>query len=102
MENVWGGGSSDAWTGVHLEADLQWVHQVHAHRSGLKEVVTSLVENAADVVSGGGKVSIRTTANEYEVILEVADDGPGIEPDVVKRIFEPFSLPKDRPAPVWD
>lgn len=53
-----------------------------------------MVENAVAVLSEGGKVSLSTRCVNNEVILEVADNGPGIEPADLKRIFEPFFTTK--------
>jgi signal transduction histidine kinase len=46
--------------------------------------------NAVQAQPDGGTVSIRASARDGEVELEVADTGPGIAPELLARIFEPF------------
>ena len=94
MEHHWSSDSGNPWSGIQLEADLQWVPPMYAHVSGLKEAISSLVENAVAVLPEGGKVSLTTRCVNNEVILEVADNGPGIESADLKRIFEPFFTTK--------
>lgn len=94
MEHHWSSDSGNPWSGIQLEADLQWVPPMYAHVSGLKEAISSLVENAVAVLPEGGKVSLTTRCVNNEVILEVADNGPGIESADLKRIFESFFTTK--------
>jgi two-component system cell cycle sensor histidine kinase/response regulator CckA len=83
---------------------------VRADRGQLDTAVMNLVVNARDAVrgKGGGTVRIRTarvtqedarslgypTAQGDQALIEVADDGPGIAPDVMAKIFEPFFTTK--------
>lgn len=94
MEQLWAGDAGQPRTGVHLEADLQWVPPVHAHLTSLSETVVSLIENAVSALPEGGKVSLHTRYNKDQVILEIADNGAGIEPADLSRIFEPFFTTK--------
>lgn len=94
MEHLWAGESSQTRSGIQLEADLQWVPPVHAHLNSLKETVIGLVENAVAALPEGGKVALRTRENEGEVVLEVSDDGAGIDPGQLQHIFEPFFTTK--------
>jgi signal transduction histidine kinase len=56
-----------------------------------KQALMNLLVNAAQVLTGGGHVTVRTRAGAAgEAVLEVEDDGPGIPPDVKERIFEVF------------
>ena len=53
-----------------------------------------MVENAVAALPEGGKVSLRTRCVSDEVVLDVADNGAGIDPADLKRIFEPFFTTK--------
>ncbi len=64
-------------------------------RSG--EVVSALVNlivNAIDAMPGGGAITLRTRKEREGALIEVADEGPGMPPDVQARIFEPFFTTK--------
>jgi signal transduction histidine kinase len=69
----------------------------------IKQVLINLVRNAAEAVEGGGTVTLRARGGraplqgaEREVaILEVADTGKGIPPDVEARLFDPFFTTKE-------
>ena len=69
----------------------------------LKQVLINLVQNAADSIGKDGAVTLRlrldtrplSNHNTEVVILEVADTGKGIPPDVEKRLFDPFFTTKE-------
>ena len=60
----------------------------------LQQVFLNLLVNAEQALlhsRGGGKVSIRTyQPSPQRVAFEVADDGPGVAPEIASRIFDPF------------
>ncbi len=58
-----------------------------ARRDELVEVLVNLCENARDALARTVTISARETADG--VVLEVADDGRGIPPDALPRVFEP-------------
>ncbi|WP_129675108.1 ATP-binding protein [Candidatus Chloroploca sp. Khr17] len=60
----------------------------------LNQVWTNLIVNAADALKGSGTIKIITRCEHNFAMVEVADDGPGIPPDVLPRIFEPFFTTK--------
>jgi signal transduction histidine kinase len=66
-----------------------------ASGSELNQVWTNLIDNAIDAVNGDGTITIRTRHDADTVIIEIADDGPGIPEHVQSRIFEPFYTTKD-------
>ena len=84
--------------------------QVRVDRGQLETAVMNLAVNARDAVRahGGGTVTIRTArvtqeqarelgyaaAQGEQALIEVADDGPGIPPEVMDKIFDPFFTTK--------
>ncbi len=56
----------------------------------LRRMFTNLIENAINYTPGGGQVSVRTHANNGHVVLEIIDNGIGIEQDAVPHIFDRF------------
>jgi signal transduction histidine kinase len=53
---------------------------------GVSQVVASLLDNA--LMHGDGRVTIRTSQTPRSVVVEVKDEGKGVPPDLVHRIFE--------------
>lgn len=54
------------------------------------EVIGILVDNAAKYTPPGGKISVRTSRRRGDIVIEVADNGPGIPADELPSIFERF------------
>ena len=72
--------------------------RVTAYGGELNQVWTNLLDNAIDAVSSSevsGRITLRTGCERDRVLVEVADDGPGIPPENHARIFEPFFSTKD-------
>ncbi|MGB9348452.1 MAG: ATP-binding protein, partial [Pseudolabrys sp.] len=65
------------------------------HDSRLGQVVSNLVDNARSFSPPGGTVRITCRRLKDEVEILVDDDGPGIRPDALDKIFERFYT--DRP-----
>lgn len=56
----------------------------------LEWATEALVRNAIDALSGrGGTITISVAGDDGSAVLRVADDGPGIDPEIRARIFEP-------------
>ncbi|PYU13698.1 MAG: hypothetical protein DMG37_09890 [Acidobacteria bacterium] len=68
--------------------------RVMANGSELNQVWTNLIDNAADAMKGSGTLTIRTAHENDFVLVEIADNGPGIPPEVKSRIFDPFFTTK--------
>jgi signal transduction histidine kinase len=81
--------------GIEVTADLPSdLPRVPGHGGELNQVWTNLLDNAADAAGDGGHVQVRAHADGDGVLVEVVDDGPGIPPEVLPRIFEAFFTTK--------
>jgi PAS domain S-box-containing protein len=60
----------------------------------LQQVLMNLVLNARDSMQDGGDLTIRTTQQGGEVVLEVADTGRGIPKEQIHKIYDPFFTTK--------
>ncbi len=58
--------------------------------SRIEQVLSNLIENACKYTPSGGCVDLLWTENDAEVVLEVRDNGPGIEAEHLPRLFERF------------
>lgn len=70
------------------------VPRVQAFGRELNQVWTNLLTNAADAVSDGGVIVIRTRCDAAWAIVEIEDDGPGIPHDIQSKVFDPFFTTK--------
>lgn len=61
-----------------------------------RQVMVNIVKNALDALEeqGGGRVSVSTGVDGGYARVTVEDDGPGISPEVMRRVFEPFFTTK--------
>jgi len=71
---------------VDVDANLPLVF---CDRTRIREVVLNLLSNAARFTDRGG-VTIRARQDEEDVVVSVADTGPGISEEDGKRLFQPF------------
>ena len=83
---------------VHREYDPD-LPLIEAYGSELNQVWTNIIDNAVAAMgmsaAGGGVLTLKTYAQGSNVVVEIADDGPGISPEVQKRMFEPFFTTKE-------
>lgn len=66
--------------GLTTQGDAERIHQV----------VSNLIENAVRHSPEGGTVLISARQDSDNVILQVADEGPGVQPEERERVFERF------------
>jgi len=60
----------------------------------LNQVFMNILNNAIQAIKGEGKIWIKTIKDDSNIKISIRDSGRGIEPDVQKRIFEPFYTTK--------
>ena len=82
---------------IDLEVRLgKGVSRVRGSAGELQQVFLNLINNAADAMPGGGKLTVITKVNPYTHMVEAifADTGTGIPQEVADRIFDPFFTTK--------
>ena len=67
---------------------------VNSFGSELNQVWTNIIDNAIDAMGGNGELRVRTYREDSCVVVEIADNGPGILPEIKPHIFEPFFTTK--------
>jgi signal transduction histidine kinase len=68
--------------------------RIPAYPSELNQVWTNLVDNALAAMDGSGRLTVRTARDGDSMLVEVGDTGPGIPPELQRRVFEPFFTTK--------
>ena len=61
----------------------------------LSLAIRNLIQNAIDASSEDAEVHVRMTANRQEWIIQIADTGHGMDPEILRRIGEPFFTTKE-------
>jgi signal transduction histidine kinase len=79
---------------VDLDAELP---QVHCDGAQIEQVLLALVMNAMDAMPRGGNLWLRSRSlpQSRQVELQVRDDGCGIPPELLPKLFEPFLTTKE-------
>ncbi|HTR14481.1 MAG TPA: ATP-binding protein [Roseiarcus sp.] len=77
-------------TSAVIDADDIQIEQV------LANLMRNAMEAAAHSVLGSGSVQATLSSSSGSVRIEIEDNGPGVAPDIVERLFEPFETTKRR------
>ena len=77
---------------MHVAPDLE----AYIDGAKIERVLINLMKNAVQAMRDGGHLVVRAAAEDGEVIVEVADDGPGMSEEVRSRLFEPFFTTKEK------
>ncbi len=85
----------DVGVDVRFEGNRAETFSVPGHDSRLGQVISNLLTNAQSFSKSGGRVRIVCRRLKSEIEIVVDDDGPGIRPDALERVFERFYT--DRP-----
>ncbi len=57
----------------------------------LRRVFFNLVQNATEAMPDGGKILLRFSQSDADIVTEIEDTGVGIAPEIADRLFEPFA-----------
>jgi two-component system NtrC family sensor kinase len=84
--------------GVRIVAALAGASPpILGHANALQQVLLNLIMNARDALAGSGEIKVATGVSPEQpdrIWLRVADTGPGIPPEAMSRIFDPFYTTK--------
>ncbi len=79
----------------YIELDLGCeVAEIFLDQREIKQLLTNLVRNGLEAMLPGGVLTIRTGCTGKEVVMSVADQGSGIDPQIMDKIGKPFFTTK--------
>ena len=82
--------------GVSVEREYEkGLPKIWANAGELNQVWTNLLDNAADVLVGRGRIAVRAFREVDGITVQIVDDGPGIPPEILAHIFDPFFTTKE-------
>jgi signal transduction histidine kinase len=64
------------------------------HAEDILSALVNLIVNAIDALTGDGTITLRSWEDAEARWVQVTDDGPGMAPEVERRVFEPFFTTK--------
>jgi diguanylate cyclase len=86
---------------IALDRDFRATDEIPVDRQKLRQVIVNLIDNATQAMTAtdwqpaqARRIIVRTESVDRGVRLSVVDNGPGIAPDVLPRIFEPLFTTK--------
>jgi two-component system NtrC family sensor kinase len=84
--------------GVAIELRLaEGLPTVHTDRVEFEQVLINIIKNAIDALLAGGTIVVTTRSkNQRWLQIVIADNGPGIPAEHLKRLFEPFFTTKEK------
>lgn len=85
---------SFAQAGKRIELDLNPIPAIEGNPDALTQVFINLALNANEAMSEGGVLTISTAAHEDVVKVAFRDTGAGIPPEMMDRLFDPFTTSK--------
>ncbi len=85
-------------SGPEIDLELNgMIPPVMADPHQIEQVLTNLLKNSIDALEGRkGRIIIRTDFDASNVVITVTDNGPGIPPDIMKNVFDPFFSTKQK------
>lgn len=77
---------------IHLDVtkDLQ----LHSLRDALDRAIGNVLRNAARYAADSGPILIHADQQDGRTIIRISDQGPGVPPETLPRLFEPFYRPE--------
>jgi PAS domain S-box-containing protein len=79
---------------VEIQCDMAGLPHVVCNASHVNQVFLNLLSNAADAISGKGRIDVTGRVDGDYVEIRVTDSGAGIPPELMDRLFEPFFTTK--------
>ena len=74
-----------------IEADVQYNGVVYCDQRRIDQVITNMIKNAIDFVPADtGKIMLRVSKKEKQIIFSVEDNGIGIPPNKIDSLFKKF------------
>lgn len=85
--------------GVHLELHVDpLARRLAGDPERLAQVITHLLRHAVTQTPAGGRVELEAVPSDSGIRVSVHDSGPGLPPDELPQVFEPFGLDHGEPG----
>ena len=78
-----------------VHKDLGDIPEVFCNRTAMEQVFVNILVNAAQAIDKNGDIGLRTYLQDNFVFIEIKDNGRGIAPENLSKIFQPFFTTKE-------
>jgi len=75
---------------ITMTKSFDFAENIQLDTEKIKRALFNIIDNARDAMTEGGTLHIATQKKEHTVELTIADNGPGMPPEIKENIFEPF------------
>jgi signal transduction histidine kinase len=90
----WKAGANACAGRISVHLDTEPVPPVSGNAAELRELLTNLIFNAVDAMPDGGAITVVVRAEEDHVLVQVTDEGTGMDEETRARCLEPFFTTK--------
>ena len=85
---------------IEIEIESEGRNLTHIYKNEFMQVMLSLIKNAKDVLIHNGvsnpKITISSRSQKDKLIVEVCDNGGGVDEKIIDKIFDPYFSTKDK------
>ena len=82
-------------SGKEVVLELEEVPDLLINEKEIRQLILNLSRNGLEAMKEGGVLTIRTFRDGNDVVLSVQDQGSGIAPDELEKVFNPFYTSKE-------
>jgi two-component system, sporulation sensor kinase E len=82
-------------TNKYIQLELEECPPLRLDEKEIRQLILNLALNGLEAMTAGGKLTIRTSTDTKNVVLEIRDEGCGIKDDLLKKIGTPFFTTKE-------
>ncbi len=80
---------------IEVIKDLGKIPEIDCFPGQINQVFMNLLSNAVQAINGGGKIFIKTSADQNNVRIAIKDTGSGMTEEIRTKIFDPFFTTKE-------
>ncbi|MFC4557230.1 ATP-binding protein [Virgibacillus kekensis] len=80
---------------INLIWEKSGEQKIFCDRSQIKQVLINIIKNAIEAMNDTGDLKINVLTSEYNVLIDIIDEGPGIPEEVIHKLGEPFFTTKE-------
>ncbi|SHK52868.1 two-component system sensor histidine kinase NtrB [Tepidibacter formicigenes] len=81
---------------INIVLDLNSIHNIFVQESDIREAIVNMILNSVDSMEDGGNIYINSYDEEEDVVVEIIDEGKGIDNEIIDFIFDPFFTTKEK------